>query len=79
MRYGHEDERAEVVPPKVARIVDTTAAGDSFNAGVFARLDRPGTMADRIRFCAWVEGQLIGQKGALVSVDPGAWPPVGAA
>jgi len=67
------------VPPAVDWIVDTTAAGDSFNAGVFARLDRPGTMADRIRFGARVAEQVIGQKGALVSVDQGAWPPVGAA
>ncbi len=77
--YVHEGERAEVVPPKVDRIVDTTAAGDSFNAGFFASLDRPGTMADRIRFGARVAGQVIGQKGALVPVDPGPWPPAGAA
>lgn len=75
----HEGRREEVLPPKVDRIVDTTAAGDSFNAGFFASLDRPGTMADRILFGARVAGQVIGQKGALVPVDPGAWPPSGAA
>lgn len=75
--YVHAGARGEVVPPRVDRIVDTTAAGDSFNAGFFASLDRPGSMADRIRLGARVARQVIGQKGALVPVDPFVWPPAG--
>ncbi len=63
-----------VAPEPVARVVDTTAAGDSFNAGFFAGFDGPASVADRIRFASRVAGQVIGQKGALVPVDPGADP-----
>lgn len=75
--YVHGGERGEVAPPRVEKIVDTTAAGDSFNAGFFASLDRPGTIADRIRLGARVAAEVIGQKGALVPVDPFTWPPTG--
>lgn len=59
-----------VQPPEVAPVVDTTAAGDSFNAGFFASLDTPASLEDRILCASAVAGQVIGQKGALVPVDP---------
>jgi 2-dehydro-3-deoxygluconokinase len=53
----------------VARVVDTTSAGDSFNAGYLATLDKDLPMAERLALAAAVAGQVIGGKGALVTLD----------
>lgn len=62
-----------VVPPRVARIVDTTSAGDSFNAGFMAGIDGPLGLEDRIAAAARIAAQVIGQKGALVPLDLRGW------
>ena len=60
---------AEVAPPRVERIVDTTAAGDSFAAGYLAaRLrglapDRAASVGNRLAAC------VIGHPGAIIDAD----------
>ena len=60
-RAGEETGTVPIAP--VSPIVDSTAAGDSFNAGFLAS---EGAMAERIRFAAGVAGQVVRGKGALV-------------
>ncbi|MEM6276676.1 MAG: sugar kinase [Pseudomonadota bacterium] len=56
-------------PPQAPSIVDTTAAGDSFNAGFFAGLlTAEGTEAAIARGAA-LAARVIGGLGALVDVD----------
>ena len=69
VRYWHDGEVGTVSSPQAGRIVDTTSAGDSFNAGFFADLDRPHAMQDRILTASKVAGQVIANKGALVQLD----------
>lgn len=61
-------ERVTVTPPPAAQITDTTAAGDSFNAGFFAALHAGATPADAARQGCAVSGQVIGQRGALCDI-----------
>jgi 2-dehydro-3-deoxygluconokinase len=69
--FTHDGGAGLVTPPKGKRIVDTTAAGDSFNAGIFAGLDRAKSMEDLIEFASQISGQVIEQKGALVPLNFG--------
>ncbi|WP_394155329.1 sugar kinase [Loktanella salsilacus] len=66
--YWHAGQSGTVTPPPVPHIVDTTSAGDSFNAGFFAGLDREMSMEDRILAASHVAAQVIGAKGALVEL-----------
>jgi len=52
-------------PEAVAHIVDTTAAGDSFNAGFLAARLTGGTLAEAVRAGAQQAAYVIGQRGAL--------------
>ncbi len=69
VRYWHADVDGTVTPPPVISIIDTTSAGDSFNAGFFAGLDKPLSMPDRILAASRVAGQVIASKGALVQLQ----------
>ena len=64
--YVHDGQTGRVMPPVVNEIVDTTSAGDAFNAGFLVGLHRGKTTEDAIRFASKVAGHVIGQKGALV-------------
>lgn len=55
-----------VSPPIVDAIVDTTAAGDSFNAGFLAAELAGSTMHDAALAGARLAGRVIGARGALV-------------
>lgn len=66
--------RGEVSVAPAERLVDTTSAGDSFNAGLFATLDTDVPMPDRIALAATVAAQVIGGKGALVTLDRARFP-----
>ena len=66
--YQNGDESGVVTVPPVAKVVDTTAAGDSFNAGFFAALHQGKAIPDCILSGASIAGQVIGGRGALVKV-----------
>lgn len=50
-------------------IVDTTAAGDSFNAGFLSALLSGQTTRDAVKAGAALSGKVIGKYGALVEID----------
>lgn len=68
-----EAGKSGVVPvTPIAEVVDTTAAGDSFNAGVFAGLIDGRTLEDSIALACRLSGLVVQGKGALVPVNPEA-------
>jgi len=68
--FGDETGVVSVIP--VDEVVDTTAAGDSFNAGVFAGLADDYSVADAIALACRLSGLVVQGKGALVPVNPEA-------
>jgi 2-dehydro-3-deoxygluconokinase len=67
--YSHNGE-SDHVPVKVAnQVVDTTSAGDSFNAAFFASIDKQISLPKMIEKAAQVASQVISRKGALVQID----------
>ena len=68
--YQHGEENGTILVPSVSQVVDTTAAGDSFNAGIFAGLARKDSMPDTIARACYIAGQVVQGRGALVAVDP---------
>lgn len=61
------DGAATRVPaPKVARVVDATAAGDSFNAGFIAAILDGHPPAEAARFGHRCAGIVVGYRGAIV-------------
>lgn len=67
--YVHDGQSGTVKPSSASRVVDTTSAGDSFNAGFFAGLDRARSIEELIQTATQVAAQVIGRKGALVELD----------
>ena len=57
-----------VMPEPVMQVVDTTAAGDSFNAGLLAGLAAGKAADDMITKGCQVAGQVIRGRGALVDI-----------
>lgn len=68
--YVDDGTRGEVSFASITNVVDTTSAGDSFNAGYLATQGLDMSMNDRIGVAAALAGQVIGGKGALVAIDP---------
>ena len=56
-------------PEVVAQIVDTTAAGDSFNAGFLADWLTGGSVASAVRAGAKLAAYVIGKRGALCDLN----------
>lgn len=55
-------------PVEVAEVVDTTAAGDSFNAGFLAAHLAGATLEEAISAGCAIAGRVIGARGALVDI-----------
>ncbi len=55
-------------PTPITDIVDSTAAGDSFNAGLFAVLASGGSVIEGVRKGAETSAKVIMQRGALVQL-----------
>ena len=70
VHYSTSDGSGSIEVPELDSIVDTTAAGDSFNAGFFATIDQPLTIAERISVANAVAGRVVGGRGALIRVRP---------
>ncbi len=69
VHFIHHGAMGVVPVARIGRAVDTTSAGDSFNAGYLAALDADLPMESRIALASAVAGQVIAAKGALVSLD----------
>ena len=70
VHYRAGETRGTVVVPPLSHIVDTTAAGDSFNAAVLAGILDNTPLTDSIVRACHLAGQVVQGKGALVPVDP---------
>ncbi len=64
---GPDGDGTVDVPP-IAKIVDTTAAGDSFNAAIFAGLNEGLSFAHCIEAACKLSGEVVQARGALVPV-----------
>lgn len=73
--YAEGSERGEVRVIPVDQVVDTTAAGDSFNAGVFAGHAMGLSLADGIGYASNLSREVVQKKGALVEIDPAVLAP----
>jgi 2-dehydro-3-deoxygluconokinase len=54
---------------KVSTVVDSTAAGDSFNAGFIAARLKGANLRDAVHAGSSLAAQVIAKFGALVEVD----------
>ena len=68
--YAEGENMAEVPVAPVDEVIDTTAAGDSFNAGLFAGHAAGMSLEGGIRYACALSREVIGGRGALVAVDP---------
>lgn len=53
----------------ISKIVDTTAAGDSFNGAYLAKRLEGISINEAVKLASKVAGQVIGQKGAIVPIN----------
>ncbi len=74
IHYVHGAQSGQVQPDPGPSVVDTTSAGDSFNAGLLAGM-ATRSMPDAITLASRVARQVIGQRGALVTLVIGAVDP----
>lgn len=72
VHYRHDGADGMLAVPRVDHVVDTTAAGDSFNAAVFAGLMTNAPMETILGRACELSGHVIKGKGALVPIPPSA-------
>lgn len=72
--YSEGRTCGEVPVTPVDALVDTTAAGDSFNAGIFARHAVGDTLENGIAYACAMSRAVVQARGALVEVDPATLP-----
>jgi 2-dehydro-3-deoxygluconokinase len=75
VQYCQGDESGTVAVPPLSHVVDTTAAGDSFNAAVLAGIVGDTALPRAIGLACRLAGQVVQGKGALVPVDPASLAP----
>jgi 2-dehydro-3-deoxygluconokinase len=63
---GPDGARTEVTPEPVDEVVDSTAAGDSFNAAALAALLAGGSLEEAMTAGSRLAGRVVGHRGALV-------------
>ncbi|MFC0309470.1 sugar kinase [Gallibacterium trehalosifermentans] len=59
-------DRYEIAATKVEKVIDTTAAGDSFSAGYLAKRLQGGTMVESAQAGHKLAGTVIQHKGAII-------------
>ena len=65
-----EDDHAEYFPVQyIADVIDTTAAGDSFNGAYFAEYMQSGDISKSIELAQQCSGTVICNKGALIPFE----------
>ncbi|GHC29182.1 2-dehydro-3-deoxygluconokinase [Kushneria pakistanensis] len=65
----HEGRRHEVAGERVDKVVDTTAAGDSFSAGYLACRLTGGDVEQAARWGHRLAGTVIGHRGAIIDAQ----------
>ncbi|WP_445620943.1 sugar kinase [Kushneria sp. Sum13] len=65
----HDGNRYEVAGERVDKVVDTTAAGDSFSAGYLACRLTGGDVEKSARWGHRLAGTVIGHRGAIIDVE----------
>lgn len=68
-QYSSKDEPSLFTTDQIEHVVDTTAAGDSFNAGFLSYWLRKQPIAACAQAGNLTAGQVIQQKGAIVDID----------
>jgi 2-dehydro-3-deoxygluconokinase len=63
---GSRAGQMEIAPPRALRVVDTTGAGDSFNAGYLAARLTGASQTMAARFGHHLAAQKLGERGAIV-------------
>lgn len=66
--FSHEGDDGTVDVPPISHIVDSTAAGDSFNAAILAGLVGTCALADSIVQACRLSGAVVQGRGALVAI-----------
>jgi 2-dehydro-3-deoxygluconokinase len=70
VHYAYGQMRGTMAVPALNAVVDTTAAGDSFNAAFLAGLREGAPLEDSIARACRLAGKVVQGKGALVRFDP---------
>jgi len=70
VHFRHGDISGVMPVPPLNHVIDTTAAGDSFNAGILAGIAENAPLNDSITLACRLAGAVVQGKGALVPIDP---------
>jgi 2-dehydro-3-deoxygluconokinase len=70
VQYLQGDMHGAVEVPPLANVVDSTAAGDSFNAGFLAGVMRNMNLPDSITMACRLARHVVQGRGALVPFEP---------